>query len=37
VLSQLDQLFATRHQLRLVLEMTDPPFRERLAEVLARE
>jgi chaperone modulatory protein CbpM len=37
VLSLLDQLFATRHQLRLVLEMTDPPFRERLAEVLARE
>ncbi len=37
VLSLLDQLFATRRQLRLVLEMTDPPFRERLAEVLARE
>jgi chaperone modulatory protein CbpM len=37
VLSLLDQLFATRHQLRLVLEMTDSPFRERLAEVLAKE
>jgi chaperone modulatory protein CbpM len=37
VLSLIDQLFATRRQLRLVLELTDPPFRDRLAEVLARE
>jgi chaperone modulatory protein CbpM len=34
VLSLIDQLFATRHQLRLVLEMTDSPFRERLAAVM---
>jgi chaperone modulatory protein CbpM len=37
VLSLLDQLFATRRQLRMVLELTDPPFRDRLAEVLAKE
>jgi chaperone modulatory protein CbpM len=37
VLSLLDQLFATRRQLRLVLELTDPPFRERLAKVLEKD
>jgi len=35
VLSLLDQLYATRRQLRLVLETLDAPVREGLAEVLA--
>jgi chaperone modulatory protein CbpM len=34
VLSLLDQLYAARRQLRLVLETLDPPVRESLAETL---
>ncbi len=34
VLSLLDQLYATRRQLRLVLETLDPPARKSLAEAL---
>jgi len=35
VLSLLDQLYATRRQLRLVLETLDPPARRTVAETLA--
>jgi chaperone modulatory protein CbpM len=35
VLSLLDQLYATRRQLRLVLETLDPPVRQSVAETLA--
>jgi chaperone modulatory protein CbpM len=35
VLSLLDQLYATRRQLRLVLETLDPPARQTVAETLA--
>jgi len=35
VLSLLDQLYATRRQLRLVLDSLDPPARETLAGTLA--
>jgi chaperone modulatory protein CbpM len=34
VLSLLDQLYATRRQLRLVLEALDPPVRQSVAEAL---
>jgi chaperone modulatory protein CbpM len=37
ILSLLDQLYATRRQLRLVLEALEPPVRASLAEVLAAE
>jgi chaperone modulatory protein CbpM len=37
ILSLLDQLYATRRQLRLVLEALDPPVRASLAEVLFPE
>ena len=37
VLQLLDQLFATRRQLRRVLELAEPPLRERLVEVLVQE
>jgi chaperone modulatory protein CbpM len=35
VLSLLDQLYATRRQLRLVLETLDPPARQTVVETLA--
>jgi chaperone modulatory protein CbpM len=35
VLSLLDQLYATRRQLRLVLETLDPPARQTIADTLA--
>jgi chaperone modulatory protein CbpM len=35
VLSLLDQLYATRRQLRLVLETLDPPARQNVANTLA--
>jgi chaperone modulatory protein CbpM len=34
VLSLLDQLYATRRQLRLVLEALEPPMREKIGSVL---
>ena len=36
VLSLLDQLYATRHQLRLVLEALDPPARAVIVEALTK-
>lgn len=37
VLQLLDQLFATRRQLRCALELLEPPMRERFAELLRQD
>ena len=37
VLQLLDQLFATRRQLRRVLELAEPPLRGRIAEILVHD